>query len=62
MDQRGDVDDGGWSRIAIVAAIAVIAGGCAALWVAARRARTRHDESAALARWEGEGGPPYHPE
>jgi hypothetical protein len=50
-------DSIGWRRVAIVATVSVIAGGCAALWFAARRTRSRRDESAALSRWEGEGGP-----
>jgi hypothetical protein len=50
-------DSIGWRRVAVVATISVIAGGCAALWLAARRARSRRDETAALSRWEGEGGP-----
>ena len=49
-------DSTGWRRVAVVATISMMAGGCAALWFAARRSRSRRDASAALSRWEGEGG------
>jgi hypothetical protein len=51
-------------RMAPAAAIAMFAGGCAALWFATRRsrmrARSRRQESDALTRWEGEGGAAGH--
>ena len=55
--EASERDSVGWRRVAVVATISVIAGGCAALWFAARRSRSRRDESVELSRWEGEGGP-----
>jgi hypothetical protein len=50
--------DGGLQNAALAAAIALIAGGCAAAWFAYRRSRVRREELAALTRWEDEGGAP----
>jgi hypothetical protein len=44
--------------VALAAAMAMVAGGCAAVWFALRRSRSRGEESAALTRWEDEGGAP----
>jgi hypothetical protein len=44
--------------VALAAAIAMMAGACAAAWFAYRRSRSRHEELNALTRWEDEGGSP----
>jgi hypothetical protein len=49
-------DGGALRNVALVAAIAMVAGGCAAAWIAYRRSRLRREELAALTRWEDEGG------
>jgi hypothetical protein len=52
--------DGALPGMALAAAIAMVAGGCAAAWLAYRRSRSRHEELAALTRWEDEGGAPAY--
>jgi hypothetical protein len=51
---------GALQNAALVAAIAMVAGGCVAAWFAFRRSRARRDELAALTRWEDEGGAPAY--
>jgi hypothetical protein len=51
---------GALHSLALAAAIAMVAGGCAAAWFAYRRSRSRHEELAALTRWEDEGGSPAY--
>lgn len=51
---------GALHSVAFAAAIAIVAGGCAAAWFAYRRSRSRHEELAALTRWEDEGGAPVY--
>jgi|HubBroStandDraft_5_1064220.scaffolds.fasta_scaffold526435_2 hypothetical protein len=51
---------GALQSAALAAAIALVAGGCAAAWFAYRRSRLRREELAALTRWEDEGGAPNY--
>jgi hypothetical protein len=51
---------GALQNAALAAAIALVAGGCAAAWFAYRRSRARREELSALTRWEDEGGAPAY--
>jgi hypothetical protein len=55
LDERGALHS-----VAVAAAIAMVAGGCAAAWFAFRRSRSRREELDALTRWEDEGGSTAH--
>jgi len=56
--EAADTEIARLGNLAPAALISMLAGGCAAVWFATRRSRSRREESAALTRWEDEGGAP----